>query len=338
MMNLITKIVGAIGLGLCAAAASMPASAKDVLKPRKIGVIVINTGSESLARWANNIQAAAENLHWDVIIKNGESNPAVVSTLLPELLTQGVDAVITMAVDAPLMAQGLAEAKAKNVPVIATVVGVNPAGRDSFTAVYALNDYDLGVALADYLVQKNPKAVAVGQTATLVYAADQLVVGAKDTLEKRGGKMAAITDDDVTNLVNSFTQTATDLALANPDASALISCCDFAPPIDLPALKAAHREDITLMTRYDNPSSIQAMRAGANLVVAAARTDSYNLAALDVLVDHFSKQTPIPNALPDLTSDIKVIDKASIPASGEVYPFAAELAQHVKRWTKEHQF
>src|SRR6202007_198719 len=284
MMNLITKIVGAIGLGLCGAAASSAASAKDVLKPRKIGVIVINTGSESLARWANNIQAAAENVHWDVIIKNGESNPAVVSTLLPELLTQGVDAVITMAVDAPLMAQGLAEAKAKNVPVIATVVGVNPAGRDSFTAVYALNDYDLGVALADYLVDKNPKAVAVGQTATLVYAADQLVVGAKETLDKRGAKMTAVSDTDVTNLVNSFTQTAGDLALAHPYANAIISCCDFAPPIELPALKAAHRDANTLVSRGDNPSSTQALRAGATLAVAASRTDAYNLAALDVLV------------------------------------------------------
>src|SRR6202035_5544226 len=113
-MKLITKIAGAVGLALCVASAPTVASAKDVLKPRKIGVIVINTGSESLARWANNVQAAAQKLHWEVIIKNGESNPAVVSTLLPELLTQGVDAVITMAVDAPLIAQGLATAKAKN--------------------------------------------------------------------------------------------------------------------------------------------------------------------------------------------------------------------------------
>src|SRR6202035_5175275 len=187
-------VAGTVGLSLCFAIGSFGASAKETLKPRKIGVIVINTGSESLARWANNVQAAAQKLHWEVIIKNGESNPAVVSTLLPELLTQGVDAVITMAVDAPLIAQGLATAKAKNVPVIATVVGVNPAGRDNFTAVYALNDYDLGVALANYLVDKNAKAVAVGQTATLVFAADQLVVGAKATLQKRGATMATVTD------------------------------------------------------------------------------------------------------------------------------------------------
>ena len=337
-MNLVTKIAGIFGVALCVGSGLTVASAKDVLKSRKIGVIVINTGSESLARWANNVQAAAAKLHWDVVIKNGESNPAVVATLLPELLTQGVDAVITMAVDAPLMAQGLAEAKAKNVPVIATVVGVNPAGRDNFTAVYAINDYELGVALAHYLVDKNPKAVAVGQTATLVYAADQLVVGAKDTLEKRGAKMAAVSDNDVTNLVNSFTQTAGDLALAHPEANAIISCCDFAPPIDLPALKAAHREDMMLMTRVDNPSSIQALRAGANLVLAASRTDDYNLAALDVLVGHFGKGTPVPAALPNLKADVKIVDKTSIPASGEVYPFSQELAAYVERWGNDYQF
>ena len=185
---------------------------------------------------------------------------------------------------------------------------------------------------------KNAKALAVGQTATLVYAADQLVVGAKDTLDKRGAKMTAVSDTDVTNLVNSFTQTAGDLALAHPDANAIISCCDFAPPIDLPALKAAHRDDMTLMTRVDNPSSIQALRAGANLVLAASRTDAYNLAALDVLVGHFGKGTPVPAALPNLKADVKIVDKTSIPASGEVYPFAQELAAHVERWGNDYQF
>jgi ABC-type sugar transport system substrate-binding protein len=215
---------------------------------------------------------------------------------------------------------------------------VNPAGRDNFSAVYALNDYDLGVALAAYLVKKNPKAVAVGQTATLVYAADQLVVGAKDELEKRGAKMAVVSDNDVTNLVNSFTQTTTDLALAHPEAGALISCCDFAPAIDLPALKAAHRTDMTLMTRVDNPSSIQALKAGANLVIAASRTDAYNFAALDVLMNHFTKGTPIPGSLPDIKADIRIVDKDAIPAQGSVFPFETELKPYLDRWSNAYQF
>jgi ABC-type sugar transport system substrate-binding protein len=331
------KIAAAIGFGLCLTVAPVGAMAKEQLKARKLGIVVINTQSESLANWANHLAAAAEKLGWTPIIKNGESNPAVVATLLPELLTQGVDAIITMAVDAPLMTQGLAAAKAKNVPVIATVVGVNPAGKENFTAVYAVNDRALGVALANYLVDKNPKAVAVGQTATLVYAADQLVVGAKETLAKRGASMAAVQDNDVTNLVTSFTQTTSDLALSHPEASALISCCDFAPLMDLPALKAANRSDMTLMTRVDNPSTIQAMKAGANVVVAAFRTDRYNLLALDALVAHFGKNTPIPAAT-TLDGDIKVVDKDHIPASGAVYPFADELAPYVARWQEVYQF
>jgi ABC-type sugar transport system substrate-binding protein len=337
-MKLRYTIAAAITLGLGVALTPIGGFAREPLKPRKIGIIIINSQSESLARWAGNLQAAAEKLHWTAIIKNGESNPAVVATLLPELLTQGVDAVITMAVDAPLLGQGLAAAKAKNVPVIATVVGVNPAGSDGFSAVYALNDYDLGVALANYLVDKNPKAVAVGQTATLVFAADQLVVGAKATLQERGATMATVTDTDVTNLVNSFTQTTTDLALSHPDASALISCCDFAPLIDLPALTAAHRPDLTLMTRVDNPSSIQALQAGANLVLAASRTDAYNLAALDVLAAHFANGTPIPASLPSMKPDIKIVDKTNLPAAGAVYPFESELGPYVERWNSAYQF
>ena len=337
-MQLGNKIAATIGFGLCLALTPLGAMAKDQLKPRKLGIVVINTQSESLANWANNLAAAAEKLHWTPIIKNGESNPAVVATLLPDLLTQDVDAIITMAVDAPLMTQGLAAAKAKNVPVIATVVGVNPAGKENFTAVYPVSDYALGVALANYLVDKNPKAVAVGQTATLVFAADQLVVGAKDTLAKRGASMAAVQDTDVTNLVTSFTQTTNDLALSHPDANALISCCDFAPLMDLPALKAAHRIDMTLMTRVDNPSTVQAMKAGANVVVAAFRTDRYNLFALDALAAHFAKKTPIPAAMPDFDGDIKIVDKDHIPASGAVYPFADELAPYVARWNELYQF
>jgi ABC-type sugar transport system substrate-binding protein len=313
-------------------------ASKEALKPRKLGVIVMSLQSESLGRWAANVQTAAAKLNWQVVVKNGENNPAVVSTLLPELVTGGVDAVITMAVDAPLMSEGLKTAKAKNIPVIATAVGVNPAGKELFSAVYAADDYALGKALADYLLKKNPKTVAVGQTATVVYAADQLVVAAKDTLQKNGATMAAVADVDVTNLVNSFSQTATDLVLAHPNATALVSCCDFAPLMDLPALKTANRTDVTLLTRYDNATSLQAIRSGVALAVAANNTDIFNLAALDVLAAYFSKGQPIPATLPDMKSEIKIVDKDNVPAQGFVYPFEPELASYTARWSNLYQY
>ena len=331
------KIVTIVSLGLGLAISASTVEAKVALKPRTIGVIVMSLQSESLADWAHNLQEAAAALHWKVIVKDGESNPAVVATRLPELISQNVDAVITMAIDAPLLAQGLPAAKAKNIPVIATTVGVNPAGKEQFAGVYAVDDYALGAALANYLADKSPKTVALGQTASVVYAADQLVVGAKETLDKRSATMAKVSDVDVTNLVNSFNQTTTDLVQANPNATALISCCDFAPLIDLPALKAVGRENVTLLTRVDNQSSLQAIRAGAPLVVATFR-GVYNLAALDVLAQYFAKDTPIPATLPDLKADIKVIDKANAPAAGRVYPFDKELSTYAEHWADLYQF
>ncbi len=120
-------------------------------------MIIITLQSESLARWTAHIQAAAAKLKWQVIVKDGVNNPAVLATALPELLNEGVDAVLTMAVDATLISEGLAAAKAKNVPVIATSVDVNPAGKSLFSAVYAPDSYGLGVSLADYLLKKNRK-------------------------------------------------------------------------------------------------------------------------------------------------------------------------------------
>jgi ABC-type sugar transport system substrate-binding protein len=330
-------VVAAV-LGGLAIMSSATVEAKEVLKPRKIGVLIITLQSESLARWTSHIQAAAAKLKWDVVVKDGVNNPAVVSAALPELLNEGVDAVITMAVDATLITDGLKAAKAKNVPVIAAAVDVNPAGKELFTATYAPDSYGLGVALADYLLKKDPKARAVGQTVTIVYAADRLVVAAKETLEKKGGAMEAVADADVTNLVNSFTQTTTDLALAHPKANALVSCCDFAPLIDLPALKSANRPDMMLLTRYDNETSLQAIRSGVPLVIATNHTDVYILEALDALAAHFSKNQPIPANVEESKAEIKVVDKDNVPAKGFVYSFDQDLTTYAERWGKLYEY
>ena len=104
-------IVAALLGGLAILSSTIAAPAKEALKPRKIGVIIITLQSESLARWTAHIQAAAAKLNWQVIVKDGVNNPAVLATALPELLNEGVDAVLTMAVDATLISEGLTAAK-----------------------------------------------------------------------------------------------------------------------------------------------------------------------------------------------------------------------------------
>ena len=150
--------------------------------------------------------------------------------------------------------------------------------------------------------------------------------------------MEAVADIDLTNLVNSFTQTATDLALAHPKATALITCCDFSPLIDLPAIKAANRTDLLLTARYDNDSSLQAIRSGASLVVVTDHTSLANLKAVDALAAYFAKKEPIPASLKDPTGEFKVIDKDNVPATGSVWSFDADLAEYATRWSQAYQY
>jgi ABC-type sugar transport system substrate-binding protein len=332
------KMIGACIGGIAMICAASAASAQTELKPRKIGVFVITLQSESLTRWSSQIKAAAEKLHWEVIIKDGQNNPSVVATALPELLNEGVDAVITMALDAPLMTEGLKLAKTRGIPVIATTVDVSPAGKELFTATYAPDSYEFGVAIANYLLKKYPHVKAVAQDVSIVYAADRAVVGAKETLAKGGGTMEAVADVDVTNLVNSFTQTATDLAQGHPNATVLIAtCCDFSPLIDLPALKAANRPDMLMTGRYDNATSLQAIRAGSPLVVPTNHSSLPNFEALTALAAYFANKTPIPPTMGDI-GEIRVIDKDNVPAQGDVWPFDADLATYSDRWSKAYKF
>jgi ribose transport system substrate-binding protein len=303
------------------------------LPTKKIGLIVASLQSESLARFAENTKAAAKVLRWTAEVVDGQSNPQVWASGTQQLVAQHVDAIITMAIDAPAITQPLQAAKSAGIPVIAADVSVAPTGKELFTAVYSDDDKALGAALADYAVEKSPGAKAVGQTATAVYAADLLVQSAKGELEAKEGSMEEIQDIDVTNLAPSFGETAVSLTQGNADAEYLISCCDFAPAIDLPALQQAGQDDITLMTRYDNASSLKYMADGANLVVVAANTERTNLQALDVLAAYFANETPIPATYPNDDFQFQVIDASSMPADGKtVFPFDEMLASFTDRW------
>lgn len=289
----------------------------ESLEGRTIGVLVTSLQSESEARFANYTKEAAAVLGWETTIIDGLGNPQQWAKGTQQLVTQKVDAIITIGIDAPAITQGLQAADAAGIPVIATNVSVAPTGKELFDAVYADDDEAMGMALADYALEKSAGAKAVGQTATVVYAADLLVQGAKKQFAKKGGSMEDIQDIDATNLAPSFAKTAVSLTQGHPDAEYLISCCDFAPAIDLPALEQAGKSDVTLMTRYDNASSLRFMADGAKLVLVVTNSERTILQAVESLAAYFADDVEIPVTYPGDDFELTVIDKSSMPAEGE---------------------
>lgn len=321
------NLIGATALGL--AFTTVPTLAADV-SDKTLGIVVVTSQSESLSEWAAQLTTAGEALGWEVIVKDGENNPALLATKIPELLVQGADGIITMAVDAPLLSEGLAAAREQGVPVIATDVGVNPAGAELFTGIYTIDDYALGEMMGNYVLEQNPDAVAVGQTIQIVYAANNAVEGAKSVL---GDQMVEIADTDAANLVQSFTQTTIDLVQGHPDATHFVTCCDFAPLMVLPALQSVQADDVTFVGRIENVSTLQAIRGGTKAAVVANRP-YYGLAAIDALAAYFADGTEIPARRPDLTGDLVMVDASNVPAEGRVYPFEDELAIYTAKWNE----
>ena len=88
-----------------------------------------------------------------------------------------------------------------------------------------------------------------------------------------------------------------------------------------------------MLTIYDSPSTIQAIEADANLVIAATNTTRTSLQALDVLLDYFINDTPIPSAYPNDEFEVTVIDDTT----GEpVYPFGPQLDTYLAKWQTQY--
>ncbi|MGW5520153.1 sugar ABC transporter substrate-binding protein [Nocardia africana] len=344
MSNTRRKLI-ALGLGICcvlsaagcAGESSSSSGGGTGLQGKKIGVLVTSMQSESEARFAQDTAKAAGILGWKTDIKDGQNNPQVWAQQAQQLVSSKVDAIITIGIDAPTITQALQSAKSASIPVIATNVSVAPTGKDLFSAVYSDDDVALGKTLAGYAIEKSPGAKAVGQTATAVYAADQLVQAAKAEIAAKGGTMAEVQDVDVTNLASSFGGTTVSLVQGHPDAKYLVSCCDFAPAIDLPALQQVGNTNVTLLTRYDNDSSLEAIRRGAKLAIVATNSERTNLQALDVLAAFFAKGTPIPAAYPGDKFETTMVDASNVPPAGSVYPFQTLQAPFEQKWTSEYK-
>ena len=53
---------------------------------------------------------------------------------------------------------------------------------------------------------------------------------------------------------------------------------------------------------------------------------------------YFTKKTPVPAGVDESKSEIKVIDKSNVPASGFVYSFDKDLATYADRWSTLYQY
>lgn len=322
--------------------ASTAASSSGTTDPgtHTIGVIPSTSTSENLAVWIAQLKAAAAPLGWKVIVCSGNGNVTTMENCAESLTTQKVSAIVTMALGGPEITKGFAQAKAAGIPVIAEGTTVNPGYGKYYTGgVYADDIVKLGAATADYIAA-NLKQPIVGEEITQNYGGQGYINGLVAGLKTHGLKFQDLRDTDLANIVNSMTSNSAAIIQKNTGKVTFIDFSDFAPSLFEPVFQRAGRSsDVTLITRYDDPTTVKLMKAGGNILVQTTKDWQHIFDMLNALLNHFTKNAPFPPNSQTVTEPgAGVFSIKQFPAGADrVYPFAPALAAQVADWGKTYK-
>jgi ABC-type sugar transport system substrate-binding protein len=303
----------------------------------KVGVLQVNAQSERIQIWGKTAEDALSKVGWEAEVIDGKGDPAAWAQAMTTFTNAKVDGIITFAIDPAAILPQLKAAKEAGIPVITAGITVDGPGKDLYAASYAPPDGKFGAMLADYLKEKFPAGTEyVDQDLTAVSGAHALITAGDPLMKAAGFELVGTKDLNPADLVPQTSKAAVDLTSGNPDAKIMLTCCDFAPPIVVPALKQAGKDSVTVAARYDNPSNLDLIRSGAPVVIAAADSDQSVLIAIDQLLAKKASGTAIDPKADAGKYEFKMVDKATVPADGLVFDPADQIAAAVKEWQAEY--
>ncbi len=319
------------------AATSASAAAGATLKPGVVGVLQIQGAAEAVATVSKNLEQANKAMGWQTIVTDGKGNPAVMGQAMTDFIARKVDAIITIAVDAPLIAPQIQQAKEAGIPVLSAPFTVTDPNK-LYTVNMGPSTDGYVTSMADYLKAKFPQgAKYVSVDVPAVGSAHEFTVGVQKQLDSAGFTNQGTADAEPADIVNSFTSATQNVLQAHPDTQVLVSCCDFSPPIQLPILKAAGKDNVLLTGRFDNLSSLALLKDNTNLVLGAANMTTGVLNALDAIYAFKASGTAIPATDDQSQYKFTVVDQTNKPTAGAFYFLPEEqINTFVSKWTSEY--
>lgn len=291
--------------------------------------------------WVAQLKAAAAPLGWKVNVCNGNGNPATMESCGQTFVTQKVDAIVTMALGGPEIPQTFKQAKAAGIPVLAEGTSVNPGYEKIYSGVFADDIVKMGALTADYLKSHLPHQPVVGLAITQNYGGQGYVNGVKAELAKNGMKYTDLRDTNLADIVNSMKTTAAAIVQKNPGKLTFVGFNDIDPILFEPVFQQAGRtKDITLITRYDDPSTQKIMRSGGNVLVSDSKDWQHIFDMLTALLNHYVGGQPLPS--PATTTNqpgAGVFSIKDFPSGGdgERYPFPPALKAQLAIWGKTYK-
>jgi ABC-type sugar transport system substrate-binding protein len=261
--------------------------------PKKtIGLVNVIGSNGNAAACQANFEQAAKDLGWEVKTIDAQGDPAKMASGVSTMVTQKVDAIVTVSIEPSVARQGLTAAKSAGIPAISICGALAPP--NLYDAVYAPNDNALSATVVRYMIDDLPAGSSVvAQFYDPIAALKRRDVVTKALLKDAGMPIVATHQVDLANGVQDVTKSSMDMLRAHPDAKAIIldQNFEFTPVVN--AIKQANM-DVKVYGMYGDPDSYKTLREGGPARAFSNSTSQWSgWMAADALLTYFVNKKKI---------------------------------------------
>jgi ribose transport system substrate-binding protein len=310
-----------------------PTSGPAAQKGKNVWVISCSQALPGCAGPAAGVKEAGQKLGWKVTIFDGKYNPPSFTTGMKQAISSKADAIITVAMDCPIIKAGLRAAKAAKIPTVGlySYDCDNPkyGGEKEFTAEmnYGKPNSEFfagwGKLRADYIIAKKGDKAKV-----IAFKGPEFLT----TVDSNSGFEAEFKKCTECKILDSIDLPAASLASAkgsqivstaiakNPDADALTFTYDAQVLATAQAIKRANKSDMIVVGGEGFIPNMDLIRAGTETASVAFDTAWMGYAGADTANRLIAGETDIP----DSGWGNQVIDKEhGLPPKGQ--PFKSTI-------------
>jgi len=284
----LTALVMGAALAVTAACGSDASGDGEASDSEKftIGFVEITEAAPVVLEVQKELKRGAEMLGWEVKIANANGDPAQMASGVSTMVNQGVDAIITLAIQPAQAAQGLKAAKAKGIPtMILGAPAVDPEGL--YDAAYAPDDAKLATMVAEQMVEDMGNEGAILQfDASGQPAIEKRSAALAEVLADSGVSVAQKHETDLANGVQDTQSTISTALRANPEITAVWASQDFAYAPAVKTIVSQKLRDAGVYSIYLTKEAFPILRAGeVPTAVADSPLRFVSWYALDSLVN-----------------------------------------------------
>lgn len=295
-------------------ASEVPKGPNPSVSGKTIGLVSVTQSAELFPREEAAFRAAAAVLGWKVKVVDLQGDPSKTPAAVENLVQSGVDAIVLESVEPIFLGSSAARAKARGVPIMATLVGT-PASATKGALLTSLVE-----PLAQESTQLAQRMIEdAGGSGDVAVDGDKIspvgVVPERAMRQAIAGKMKVVATHqiDYTKLAADANAVTQSWLVKYPGLKAIWCPYDGACVGAAQAVQAAGK-GVGVYSFNGSKGTMDLIRQGAPYVSMAAPVEYAAYQALDALNSHFRKQK-IPQ---DLVLHDQLTDKANVPASGVV--------------------